>query len=248
MKNEAANQQKRILVTGATGSIGRAISLRLAQDGYSVTIHGRTQLAKAESLQAEIQSLGGQADLVLFDVTHREKVRQCLEDTVAEKGPYFGVVCNAGITRDNAFPALEDEDWDLVLSTSLDGFYNVLHPLVMPMLRARKGGRIVCISSVSGVVGNRGQVNYSAAKAGLIGAAKALAVELAGRGITVNSIAPGLIASEMVDATVLDHALQAIPMKRVGEPSDVAALVSFLISEEAGYITRQVIGVNGGLV
>jgi 3-oxoacyl-[acyl-carrier protein] reductase len=237
-----------VLVTGATGSIGQAIALHLAQDGFSVTLHCRNQVAKAETLREQIRESGGQADVVAFDVTDRAKARECLEELVSVGGPYYGVVCNAGITRDNAFPALEEEDWDLVLRTSLDGFYNVLQPLIMPMLRTRKGGRIVCISSVSGVVGNRGQVNYSAAKAGLIGAAKALAVELAGRGITVNSIAPGLINSEMLDATTLEYALQAVPMKRIGEPSDVAALVGFLFSEPANYITRQVIGVNGGMV
>ena len=248
MKSAPICSRRKVLVTGATGSIGRAISLRLAQDGFHVTLHCRSQVAKAEALCEEIQTLGGQADVVAFDVTDRAGVRQCLEGLIEADGPYYGVVCNAGIARDNAFPALTDDDWDLVLRTSLDGFYNVVQPLIMPMLRTRKGGRIVCISSISGVIGNRGQVNYSAAKAGLIGAAKALAVELAGRGITVNSIAPGLIASEMLDATTLEYALQAIPMKRVGEPSDVAALVGFLFSDSANYITRQVIGVNGGMV
>ena len=248
MKSDPICSRKKVLVTGATGSIGRAISLRLAQDGFHVTLHCRSQVAKAEALREEILTLGGQADVVAFDVTDRAKVRECLEELISAGGPYYGVVCNAGIARDNAFPALTEEDWDLVLRTSLDGFYNVVHPLIMPMLRTRKGGRIVCISSVSGVIGNRGQVNYSAAKAGLIGAAKALAVELASRGITVNSIAPGLINSEMLDPATLEYALQAIPMKRVGEPSDVAALVGFLFSDPASYITRQVIGVNGGMV
>jgi len=248
MKIDPICSRRKVLVTGATGSIGRAISLRLAQDGFHVTLHCRSQVDKAEVLREEIQKLGGQADVVAFDVTDRAKVQQCIEEIISADGPYYGVVCNAGIARDNSFPALTDEDWDLVLRTNLDGFYNVVQPLIMPMLRTRKGGRIVCISSVSGVIGNRGQVNYSAAKAGLIGAAKALAVELAGRGITVNSIAPGLIASEMLDSETLEHALQAIPMKRVGEPSDVAGLVSFLFSDSANYITRQVIGVNGGMV
>jgi 3-oxoacyl-[acyl-carrier protein] reductase len=248
MNSDPNRSRRRVLVTGATGSIGRAISLRLAQDAFHVTLHCKSQIAKAEALRDEIQALGGQADVVAFDVTNRAKVREILEDLISADGPYYGVVCNAGITRDNAFPALTEDDWDLVLRTSLDGFFNVVHPLIMPMMRTRKGGRIVCISSVSGVIGNRGQVNYSAAKAGLIGAAKALAVELASRGITVNSIAPGLIASEMLDATTLEYALQAIPMKRVGEPADVAALVGFLFSDPANYITRQVIGVNGGMI
>jgi len=235
-------------VTGATGSIGRAIASRLAGDGFHVTLHCRSRVAEAEHLREEIAGLGGQADVVAFDVTDRDRVRACLEERIEAEGPYYGVVCNAGITRDNAFPALTDEDWDLVLGTSLDGFYNVVHPLMMPMIRTRKGGRIVCISSVSGVTGNRGQVNYSAAKAGLIGAAKALAVELAGRGITVNSIAPGLIESEMLDSLTLERALQVVPMNRVGTPGDVADLVGFLFSDAANYITRQVIGVNGGMV
>lgn len=239
---------RKVLVTGATGRIGQAISARLAKDGFHVVLHCRSQLAKAEALRDDIRAAGGQADVVAFDVTDRERTRHCLEQLHSEGGSFYGVVSNSGITRDNTFPALSEDDWDLVLRTNLDGFFNVVQPLIMPMVRARKGGRIVCISSVSGVIGNRGQVNYSASKAGLIGAAKALAVELAGRGITVNSVAPGLIASEMLDSVNLDQALQAIPMKRVGEPSDVAALVGFLFSDSANYITRQVIGVNGGMV
>lgn len=239
---------KHVLVTGATGSIGRAIALQLAQDGFKVTLHCRSRRADAEALQTEIHQRGGSADVIQFDVIDRATARTLLEAHVEANGPFYGVVCNAGITRDNAFPALTEDDWDLVLRTSLEGFYNVVHPLMMPMIRTRKGGRIVCISSVSGITGNRGQVNYSAAKAGLIGAAKALAVELAGRGITVNAVAPGLIASEMLDSVSLEYALQAVPMKRVGVPEDVASLVGFLFSDSANYITRQVISVNGGMV
>ncbi len=249
MKSQACrSSSKRVLVTGATGSIGRATALRLAQDGFQVTLHCRSQVSKAEALCQEIQAFGGQAEVTAFDITDRTLTRQRLESLIETDGPFYGVVCNAGIARDNAFPALTDEDWDLVVRTSLDGFFNVVQPLIMPMLRTRQGGRIVCIASVSGVVGNRGQVNYSAAKAGLIGATKALAVELAGRNVTVNAIAPGLIASEMLDSVALEHALQVIPMKRVGKPDDVAALVGFLFSDAANYITRQVIGVNGGMV
>ena len=167
---------------------------------------------------------------------------------MAEKGAYYGIVCNAGISRDGAFPALTGEDWDSVLDTSLDGFFNVVHPLIMPMVRAKCGGRIVTLASVSGVMGNRGQVNYSAAKAGLIGATKALAVELGSRGITVNCVAPGLIETEMTDDLSMAEALKIVPMNRVGTPDEVAAAVSFLMSNEASYITRQVLGVNGGIV
>ncbi|MDP2876373.1 MAG: 3-oxoacyl-ACP reductase FabG [Holophaga sp.] len=239
---------RNVLVTGATGSIGRAIALQLAQDGFNVTLHCRSRLVEAQALQAEIQQSGGKAEVIQFDITERATVRALLEAHIEAHGPFYGVVCNAGITRDNAFPALTEDDWDLVLRTSLEGFYNVVHPLTMPMIRTRKGGRIVCISSVSGIIGNRGQVNYSAAKAGLIGATKALAVELAGRGITVNAVAPGLIESEMLDSVSLEYALQAIPMKRVGKPEDVAATVGFLFSDRANYITRQVISVNGGMI
>ena len=237
-----------MLVTGATGSIGRATALRLAQDGFAVTVHCRSRLAEALALCEEIRALGGTADSLSFDVTDRPQARLLLEQRVEAAGPYWGIVCNAGITRDNAFPALSEADWDLVLDTSLDGFYNVVQPLLMPMIRLRQGGRIVCVASVSGVMGNRGQVNYSAAKAGLIGAAKALAVELAGRGITVNCLAPGLIESGMLEGLERDRALQAVPMGRVGRPEDVAALTGFLCSPAAGYITRQVIGVNGGMI
>ncbi|HJW09406.1 MAG TPA: 3-oxoacyl-ACP reductase FabG [Holophagaceae bacterium] len=237
-----------VLVTGATGRLGRAIALRLVQDGFKVTLHCRSRVEEAKALAAGIQQQGGQADWIAFDVTDRGQAQARLEAKVAVDGPFYGVVCNAGIARDGAFPALSGEDWDQVLAVGLDGFFNVVQPLVIPMVKTRKGGRIVTISSVSGVVGNRGQVNYSAAKAGLIGATKALAVELASRGITVNCVAPGLIDSEMVDEAVLERALTTIPMGRVGQADDVAAAVAFLFTDAAGYITRQVIGVNGGMV
>jgi len=237
-----------ILVTGSSRGIGRAIALRLAQAGYDLVLHCRSRRDEAEAVQAAIQALGRQARVLQFDIADRAACAAALEADVAAHGAYYGVVCNAGLTRDGAFPALTDEDWDQVLRTNLDGFYNVLHPLVMPMIRRRAPGRIVCITSVSGLIGNRGQVNYSASKAGVIGAAKALALELAKRRITVNCVAPGLIDTDMVDAGLpLDEILAAIPMQRMGTPEEVAAAVAFLMSPEAGYVTRQVLAVNGGL-
>ena len=248
MNATPSTSSRHVLVTGASGRLGRAIALRLAQDGFHVTVHCHRKLDEALGVCEAIRTGGGCADWIAFDVSDRDDAQSKLEAWVTAHGPFYGIVINAGITRDGAFPALSGEDWDLVLGVGLDGFFNVVHPLILPMIKTRKGGRIVCISSVSGVVGNRGQVNYSAAKAGLIGAAKALAVEVASRGITVNCVAPGLIESELVDETVLERALQAIPMDRVGQPEDVAAAVGFLFSDGANYITRQVLGVNGGLV
>jgi 3-oxoacyl-[acyl-carrier protein] reductase len=237
-----------ILVTGSSRGIGRAIALRLAQAGYDLVLHCRSRRDEAEAVQAAIQALGRQARVLQFDIADRAACAAALEADLAAHGACYGVVCNAGLTRDGAFPALSDEDWDQVLRTNLDGFYNVLHPLVMPMIRRRAPGRIVCITSVSGLIGNRGQVNYSASKAGVIGAAKALALELAKRRITVNCVAPGLIDTDMVDAGLpLDEILAAIPMQRMGTPEEVAAAVAFLMSPEAGYVTRQVLAVNGGL-
>ena len=239
---------KRVLITGSSRGIGKAIALRLARTGFAVTVHCRSRIAEAEAVAAEIRADGGSAQVLPFDVSDRAATRTSLDADVAAHGAYYGIVCNAGLTRDNAFPALSDEDWDIVLGTSLDGFYNVVHPLIMPMVRAKCGGRIVTLASVSGVMGNRGQVNYSAAKAGLIGATKALAVELGSRGITVNCVAPGLIETEMTDDLSMAEALKIVPMNRVGTPDEVAAAVSFLMSNEASYITRQVLGVNGGIV
>lgn len=241
-------EQSTVLVTGASRGIGRAIALRAAQDGFDVVVHCRSRVEEAEAVADEIRDIGRQARVLAFDVADRAAAAVALEGDVAAHGAYYGVVCNAGIARDGAFPALSGEDWDGVLRTNLDGFYNVLHPLVMPMVRRRKPGRIVTLSSVSGLVGNRGQTNYSAAKAGIIGATKALALELAGRCITVNCVAPGLIDTEMLDAEVVDRALPLIPAGRLGTPDEVAATVAFLLSASAAYITRQVISVNGGLV
>ena len=236
-----------VLVTGASRGIGRAIALRAARDGFDVAVHCRSRIDEAQAVVAEIIAMGRQARVLAFDISDRAAARTVLEADVAAHGAYYGVVCNAGIARDGAFPALSEADWDQVLHTNLDGFYNVLHPLVMPMVRRRQPGRIVTLASVSGLIGNRGQVNYSAAKAGIIGATKALALELASRRITVNCVAPGLVDTEMLDAEVVEHALKLVPAGRVGTPDEVAAAVSFLLSADAGYITRQVISVNGGL-
>jgi len=237
-----------ILVTGSSRGIGRAIALRLARAGFDIVLHCRARRDEAEAVQAQIQALGRQARILQFDVAERSACRAVLEADVAQHGAYYGVVCNAGLTRDGAFPALSEDDWDQVLRTNLDGFYNVLHPLCMPMIRRRQPGRIVCITSVSGLIGNRGQVNYSASKAGVIGAAKALAIELGKRRITVNCVAPGLIDTEMLDDNLpLEEILKMIPAARMGTPEEVAGAVNFLMSEEAAYITRQVLSVNGGL-
>ena len=236
-----------VLVTGASKGIGKAIALRLAAAGFPVTVHYGRDTTSAEAVATEIEGAGGRARTVGFDIADREACRTALEGLCEKEGAFWGVVLNAGIARDNAFPAIEGEDWDRVLHTNLDGFYNVLHPLVMPMIRRRDGGRIVALSSVSGLIGNRGQVNYSASKAGIIGAAKALAVELAKRDITVNCIAPGIIETAMTEALPADELRAIIPMRRVGKPHEVAALAEFLFSDDAAYITRQVISVNGGL-
>ena len=239
--------KKSVLVTGSSRGIGKGIALRLAGEDYDLVLHCRSNRKLLDNVVAEAQSLGSEVRCLQFDVSDRTQCREVLENDVEQHGAYYAVICNAGITRDNAFPAITDDDWDQVMRTNLDGFYNVLHPVIMPMIRRRQPGRIVTLSSVSGEMGNRGQVNYSAAKAGIIGATKALAVELAKRKITVNCVAPGLIDSDMIDDLPLPEILKMIPMQRVGQVNEVAAAVSFLLSADAGYITRQVISVNGGM-
>jgi 3-oxoacyl-[acyl-carrier protein] reductase len=237
-----------VLVTGSSRGIGRAIALRLARAGFTVVAHGRAPSPALDATVADCDRATAGARRLHFDVSDRAAAATALGADVAAHGAYYGVVCNAGIARDGAFPALTAEDWDRVLDTNLNGFYNVVHPVIMPMIRRRKPGRVVTLSSVSGVAGNRGQVNYSAAKAGIIGATKALAIELASRQITVNCVAPGLIRTDMTVDAPVEEALKLIPAGRIGEPEEVAGVVAFLMSPEAAYITRQVIGVNGGLV
>jgi len=238
---------KTVLVTGSSRGIGKAIALYLAAQGYDIVVHCRSKRIEADDVANQIRALGQVARVLQFDLSDRQQCAEILTQDIEENKAYYGVVCNAGISADNAFPALTGEDWDSVVHTNLDGFYNVLFPLVMPMIRRRKPGRIITMSSVSGLMGNRGQVNYSAAKAGIIGATKALALELAKRKITVNCVAPGLIDTEMLEELPLEEIKKMIPLRRVGEAKEVAATVAFLLSEEAAYITRQVISVNGGL-
>lgn len=240
-------EKKTVLVTGALRGIGRACCIQLAQDGYEVVINYRSGREDAAAeLKGEIESGGGGASLLRFDVSHREECHDTLMGYVESRGAFWGIVLNAGLCKDNVLVAMDDDDWDQVIHTNLDGFYNVLKPILMPMCKKRRG-RIIALSSVSGIIGNRGQVNYSASKAGIIGAVKALALELASRNITVNAVAPGVIETDMIDGLPLDDIQKMIPMRRLGKPEDVAAAVSFLMSEQAGYITRQVLSVNGGL-
>ena len=241
---------KRVLVTGAGTGLGKAIAIELCKNDFEVVLHYRSSKSGIEDALSRINELGKKATSLCFDITNREQCKQILEQDIEQNGSYFGIVCNAGITKDAAFPMMTDDDWDSVVKTNIDGFYNVVKPCIMPMIAAHEGGRIIAISSVSGIMGNRGQVNYSASKAALIGAVKALALEVAKRNITVNAVAPGLIDTQMtkLDETVKKEILKMIPLKRMGKPQDVADTVAFLMSDKANYITRQVISVNGGLL
>ncbi len=238
-------ENKWVLVTGASRGIGRETALYLAQNGYNIVLHCSRDAKRLDDLKNELEQTGVQTRALAFDISNRAECFSVLSEDIEKNGMYYGVVLNAGIAKDNPFPAMEDAEWDDVLTTNLDGFYNVLKPLIMPFIQQRKG-RIVVMSSISGQCGNRGQVNYSASKAGLIGAAKALSQEVAKRKITVNCIAPGIIETDMTDE-LPEEAVKQVPMKRMGSAREVASLVNYLMSEDAGYITGQVIGVNGGL-
>ena len=240
----ANTKTKEILITGSSRGIGKATAKLLAKQGYKIVLHCNKNIDKAKSVQEEI---GENSRILQFDISNREQTTEILTNDIAKNGVYFGLVLNAGITKDNVFPAMEDDEWDSVINTNLNGFYNVVKPLILPMIQSRQKSRIVTLSSVSGLSGNRGQVNYSASKAGIIGATKALSLEVAKRGITVNCVAPGVIESDMTEDLPKDKVLDMIPMKRFGTAEEVANVIEFLISEKASYITGQVISVNGGL-
>lgn len=238
---------KRALVTGGSGGIGAAICRRLAADGHHVIVHANRSLDKAEAVVTAIRAAGGSAEAVAFDVTERAATAAALE-TLLAAGAIQILVNNAGIHADAVFPGMSGEQWDSVIAVSLNGFYNVTQPLTMPMIRTR-WGRIITISSVAGLTGNRGQVNYSAAKGALHAASKSLALELASRGITVNAVAPGIIATDMIEGAFDAETIkQLVPMKRAGQPEEVADLVAFLASDSAAYISGQVISINGGMI
>lgn len=240
--------KQRVLITGSSRGIGKAIALKLASQGYDIAIHFHSNHQAASATVTELEALGAQVTCLQFDISDRNAAKQAIEADIESHGAYYGVILNAGIARDTAFPAMTESEWDSVIHTNLDGFYNVIHPCTMPMIQTRKGGRIITLASVSGIAGNRGQVNYSASKAGIIGATKALSLELAKRKITVNCIAPGLIETDMVSNISNDLVKEIVPMRRMGKPSEIAGLAQFLLSDDAAYITRQVISVNGGMI
>ena len=236
---------KSVLVTGSSRGIGKAIALALAESGYDIVLHCSKDIKRLEQLMSEIKNMGVECRALAFDIKDRAQTEKVLLTDIEKNGVYYGVVLNAGIAKDNPLPAMEEFEWDEVINTNLNGFYNVLKPLSLPMIQNRKG-RIVTLSSISGLTGNNGQVNYSASKSGIIGATKALAREMAKRKITVNCVAPGIIETDMTK-DLPQEAVKQIPLKRMGKPEEVASLVNYLMSDGAAYITGQVISVNGGL-
>ena len=247
MKTSTEKAPRRALVTGGSGGIGAAISRRLAADGLHVIVHANKGMDRAELLVNDIRQQGGSAQAVAFDVTDRVAASAAIE-LLLQSGPIQVLVNNAGIHDDAVFPGMRGAQWDRVLDVSLNGFFNVTQPLTLPMIRTR-WGRIISMSSVAAVAGNRGQVNYSAAKGALHAASKSLALELASRGVTVNAVAPGLIDTGMLDGKFdLDAVKRLVPMQRTGQPREVADLVGFLASDQAAYISGQVISINGGMI
>lgn len=234
-----------VLITGSSRGIGKACAICLAKNGFDIVLHCSKNIERLNPIKEEILKLGVNARTLSFDVSNREECEKILLDDIEKNGVYYGIILNAGIAKDNPFPSMENFEWDDVINVNLNGFYNVLKPLIMPLIQKREG-RIVVMSSISGQTGNRGQVNYSASKAGLIGATKALSREVAKRNITVNCIAPGVIESDMTEE-LPPEIVKSIPMKRMGKADEVASLANYLLSKEASYITGQVIGVNGGL-
>ena len=236
--------KKEVLITGSSRGIGKAAAILLAQNGYNIVLHCNKNIDKAKEVQKEIEQ---NSRILQFDISNREETKKVLRDDIEKNGVYYGIVLNAGIAKDNVLPAMEDNEWDDVINTNLNGFYNVIKPLIMPIIQSKKKNRIIALSSVSGITGNRGQMNYSASKAGIIGAVKALSLEVAKRGITVYCVAPGVIESDMTIDLPKEQVINMIPMKRFGKPEEVAAVINFLMSESASYITGQVVSVNGGM-
>lgn len=238
--------KKTVLITGSSRGIGKETAIYLAKKGFDIVLHCNKNKDKALEVQKIIEELGRNVRILQFDVSNRKQAKDVLLKDIEKNGVYYGVVVNAGITADNPFPAMEDDEWDRVINTNLNGFYNTLRPIILPMIQNRKG-RIVALSSISGLQGNRGQINYSASKAGIIGAVKTLSKEVAKRNITVNCVAPGVIESDMTSDIPFEMIKEAIPMRRMGTAKEVASAINYLFSEDASYITGQVISVNGGM-
>ena len=237
---------KTVLVTGSSRGIGRETAIYLAKNGFDIVLHYNKNKDKVLEVQKVIEETGRKVRILQFDVSDRNKTKKVLLKDIEKNGIYYGVVVNAGINADNPFPAMEDNEWDRVINTNLNGFYNTLRPIILEMIQNRKG-RIVALSSISGLIGNRGQINYSASKAGIIGAVKALSREVAKRNITVNCVAPGVIETDMTTEVPFELIKDSIPMRRPGTAKEVASVINYLFSEGASYITGQVISVNGGM-